>query len=301
MKKASGGIDYSKWDKMDFSDDDEESTDSAQRQVPRVTRLDEPSRVTCNPDGSVNITEATTATPNEKSQSQGSYSLVEQIAFTSSSEAKSNDTSVGQRIGLLTRNGGSFLDPSTNVESFWSQDRHEVVFCVAFDPSKIMSRDICVKVKGALNFVDRFAAVGGDKVIDSQNTKSKSKGEINITTVNGSNIFRGHLAYSIYLPEGEEEVDWEIDATDPRKKLIKITLLKALPMQGLTIWWSKPMLNYPEIDVLKDIEGRGDQSGREGTTTQSKQEQMKATWDEAHRLFREKIKKREKQSINITS
>jgi len=158
-----------------------------------------------------------------------------------------------------------------------------------------------VEVKGALNFVDRFAAVGGNKETNSENANSKGRGEICIRTSNGLNIFQGYLAYSIYLPEGEEEVDWEIDATDPRKKFIKITMLKALPMQGLTIWWSRPVLDYPEINVVKDIKGRGNTTGSEGATSESRQEKMKATWDEAHRLFREKIKKREKQSININT
>ena len=54
MKKTIKGIDYSKWDKMDFSDDDDESANSEQN-IPRVTRLDEPSRVTCYNDGSINI------------------------------------------------------------------------------------------------------------------------------------------------------------------------------------------------------------------------------------------------------
>lgn len=308
MSKRSGGIDYSKWDKMNFSDDDDddESDDDSThaKNAPRVTRLDEPSRVTCNPDGSVQINKATTtATTTAKAieETEESVSKVKPLydRFVKSDDDKTKN----DKLNLLTRNGGSFVDPSTGTESYWSQDRNEVVLSIAFDPSKFSSRHIRVQVRGALNYKDRFAAVGGDRATDTgtgtKGGSGNSKGKINVTTTCGSTIIEGYLAYAIYLPEDEEEVDWEIDATNPKKKLIKITLLKALPMQGLTIWWSKPMMNYPEIDVVKDIEGRGNEDG--DAKTKSKQEKMKASWDEAHRLFREKVKNREKQVIDINS
>lgn len=150
-----------------------------------------------------------------------------------------------------------------------------------------------MEVKGGLGYNDRFAVVGGSRTTGEE---SDCKGEIHVKTTTGVDIFKGNLAYAIYFPEGEEEVEWEIDATDPEKKLIRITLLKALPMQGLTIWWSKPMVKYPEIDVVRDIKGR---DNKNKDNSGSKQEQMKAVWDEAHHMFREKVKKREKQTIDI--
>ena len=287
------GIDYSKWDKMDFSDDDDNSTNSEQNTFPRVTRLDEPSSVTVK-DGSVNIQKGEVMAEKKKTNINTSIKKKVDGGTTCIESIKTTCTGDDRRRSILTHNGGSYIDQLTNTETFWSQDRHEVIFSISFDFLKILSRDIRVEVKGGLSYSDRFAAVGGSKVTDQD---SDGKGEIHVKTTTGINIFRGHLAYSIYLPEGEEEVDWEIDATDPNKKLIKITLLKALPMQGLTIWWSKPMVKYPEIDVVRDIQGRGNDNNRDDST--SKQEQMKAVWDEAHRLFREKVKKREKHTIDI--
>ena len=167
-------------------------------------------------------------------------------------------------------------------------------FSIAFDGAKIASRDIQVEVSGALNYKDRFAAVGGNRPIDREN--DSSKGEI-IIRASSYILFKGQLAYSIYLPENEEEVDWEIDASDSSKKLVKITLLKALPMQGLTIWWSKPFLTYPEIDVVRDIKDR-DKKKTSGQSVKD-HEQMKSVWDEAHRMFKEKVKNREKEVIDI--
>ena len=300
MKKSIGGIDYSKWDKMDFSDDDDDDNDddnsTNSENVPRVTRLDEPSSVTCNPDGSVNIGTTTTTTKKLQKDNKNDKSL-KRVEILSEKPIDSNKLN-NDRLRLLTQNGGSFVDPLTKMESFWRQDRHEAVLSITFDHLKIASRDIHLEVKGALSYKDRFAAVGGNRTTDKDDEASNSKGEINVRTANGSLIFKGDLAYAIHLPEGEEEVDWEIDATYPGKKMIQITFLKALPMQGLTIWWNKPVMDYPEIDVLKDIEGRSSENN--DASSQSKQQKMKATWDEAHRMFREKVKKREKQEIDIS-
>mmetsp|Transcript_23659 Transcript_23659/g.48402 ORF Transcript_23659/g.48402 Transcript_23659/m.48402 type:complete len:111 (+) Transcript_23659:105-437(+) len=52
--KSGKGIDYSKWDRMDFSDDSSsDSEDDAPR--PHVTSLDQPGRVTLRPDGTLEI------------------------------------------------------------------------------------------------------------------------------------------------------------------------------------------------------------------------------------------------------
>lgn len=293
----SRGIDYSKWDKMDFSDgeDDQSGSEFHDQNTPRVTRLDEPSSVTFgNPNGSdINITKSiNTARPQNTQTIQ--KLIKNDVQETSSDNENGTEFEQDTKYDLLTRNGGTFIDPSANTETFWSQDRLEVGFSVAFDGTQIASRDIQVEVKGALNYKDRFAAVGGNKPIDTDN--ASSKGEL-IVRASSTVLFKGHLAYSIYLPENEEEVDWEIDATDPNKKLVKITLLKALPMQGLTIWWSKPFLSYPEIDVVNDIQ---DRDKKKTSKSAKNHEQMKAVWDEAHRMFKEKVKNREKQSIDIS-
>lgn len=305
----SRGIDYSKWDKMDFSDDeeDDQSSSSYEHNTPRVTRLDEPSSITFGNDdgGSINITQS-----NLKPHSGNSVqkALGKSIDATCDSGKSKKFHEKDTKLKLLTRNGGAYIDPSTQSETFWSQDRNETIFSVAFDSTKIASRDIRVEVKGALSYKDRFAAVGGNRAIDAD--IANSKGELIVSASSfsipsSSILFRGHLAYSIHLPEDEEEVDWEIDTTSnlKNKKLVKITLSKALPMQGLTIWWNKPFLGFPEIDVVNDIEDRDKKRNTNGCdqrTPIKNHEQMKTVWDEAHRMFREKVKNREKQSIDIS-
>ena len=307
----SRGIDYSKWDKMDFSDNEDDNDEKGyDHNTPRVTRLDQPSTVTFgNPNernngGSISITQSPTKFSKAQAQNVSTTTSVKETDASSENmiildKHKSEPDNITSKLSHLTRNGGSFIYPTKKTETFWSQDRHEAVFSIVFDGTQIASRYISVEVKGALNYKDRFAAVGGNKPIDAENTSSK--GEVIIkSSNNGHVLFKGHLAYSIYFPENEEEVDWEIDATNPNRKLVKITLLKALPMQGLTIWWSRPFLDYPEIDVVNDIEDRDHKKHSDGSDKSAKNhEQMKAVWDEAHRMFKEKVKNREKQSIDI--
>jgi hypothetical protein len=301
------GIDYSKWDKMNFSDDEEEeeedeesSNDLGRQHTPRVTRLDTPSRVICSTDGSIDIqqgigTNNETITKPKAEQEEELVVRQKPEHCDDMSPKVSIEKSTTNIIKLLTRNGGSYIVPSSNTQTFWSQDRNEAVLSVVFDSSKISSRDIRVRVKGGLNYNDRHSAVGGMRP-QANDDNCESKGEIQITTTTGIELFRGSVAYDFYLSEDEEEVDWEIDATNEQQKMVKITLLKALPMQGLTIWWNKPILGYPDIDVIKDISDRVKKSNDNGEIA-NKDEEMKDVWDEAHRLFRERVKQREKYSV----
>mmetsp|Transcript_31296 Transcript_31296/g.36521 ORF Transcript_31296/g.36521 Transcript_31296/m.36521 type:complete len:291 (+) Transcript_31296:72-944(+) len=283
-EKAAKCIDYSKWDKIDYSDDDDDSTDSIQG--PTVTRLDEPSTITYNPDGSLNIHKKTNRTDSKKS--------VKSITSNSSkSEVPvGKDSMDSEKLCQLTKNGGEFISPKTNTESFWCQDRYEATLSIVYDHSIITSKDIRVDINGVLNFSDRFSAVGGGREVNDE-----TKGTIIVRSVSHEiPIFQGQLAYPIYLAEDEDQVDWEIDSLSPQKKLIKITLLKAVPMQGLSVWWSRPVIDYPQIDVIKDVKERNN-----GTDGKDKSEQMKEVWEKAHRMFREKVQQRQTKSIDISS
>lgn len=329
----SHGIDYSKWDKMNYSDDDESNTEEEDthrvHNIPRVTRLDEPSRVTCNQDGSIEIqtggivSDGQNGGINKNSIDKKNNHQVNKLRSQRTEKEPVDDDKMNNDenddsnerashnateptspssspLQYLTHNGGSYIHPTTKVETFWSQNRYEVILSIVFDHNIISSRDICVKVFGGLSYNDRFSAVGGTRQV-TDDEKSDSMGKIQVKTKDGLVMFEGDLAYPIYFSEGEdEEVDWEIETakTIPEKKMVKVTLLKALPMQGLTIWWNKPVIDYPEIDVVKDIDGRS-RGEAVGGKTSSKQEQMKAAWDEAHRLFREKVKTRGKESIDL--
>jgi hypothetical protein len=329
MPKTTSTIDYSKWDKMSFSDDEDDESSTA---LPRVTRLDEPSRVTCAPDGSVEIhhsrqkasvpIETASCTSDTRSQSGDgtldSDSVNRNIEnnFVSSSKQDGTTTSDCDRskkslqqerkIELLTKNGGTFLDPKTDNMTYWSQDRNEVILSIAFDFKTIRSKDIRVSISGALTYRDRCAAMSNAHTLRSDSgSESGSEGKGSLNVVGGTHqeklILQGELPYFVHLPEAEEDVDWEIDVTDPNEKLIKITFLKAVPMQGIVIWWSRPLVHFPEIDVIQDIDGRGgnlkSSENSQRVPALSDQDKMKKAWEEAHTMFREKMKKKQERTI----
>ena len=304
-------LDYSKWDKMDFSDDeDDDGQDTiSSSHGPRVTRLDGPSRVTCTPNGSVEIQEnasvpTTTMTTTNVPAVDVSNDSLETNTIPSRNPKSSTIAphEVDRIEKRLTKNGGSYLDPATKNTIFWSQDRKEVILTISYDFKSIRSKDIRVNLSGAIPYQDRCAAVSNPNSTASD-ANPDSKGSL--TVMGGERqeivLLQGELPHFVYLSEGEEEMDWEIDVTDPDRKLIKITFLKAVPMSGVVIWWSRPLLHFPEIDVVKDIEGRGSMSKGDvspSVSVPSKQEQMKEAWEEAHRMFREKIKKKELKTID---
>ena len=257
-------IDYSKWDKMDFSDDDESSSSSFDDATPRITRLDEPSRLTVSPKGAT----LEHAPKTEKRAPKVEMSTVHQ-----------SGNRFDNRMKLMVKNGASHVDPVSKNKVWWSQDRGEVIIRISYNQS-IASRDIKVKILGGLNYEDRYASC-----------MPEGKPKLMVSAVGKDvPILEGDLEYNVYFPEGEDTLDWEIDVTDPSRKLIQITLLKAVPMQGLTVWWSRPLAHFPAIDVVSDIEGR--------QKHENKHEEWKKSWDTAHKLFKEKMKEgRQKHTV----
>lgn len=278
-------IDYSKWDKMSFSDDESSETD--EDNSPKVTKLDAPSKVTISSKGLTVLEPSSTRTNDLKHKSVDTkeHSTIKQ----QSSASKDTDNKLvnkimePSRIKYLSKNGGVFTDSSDPFcKTYWSQDRNEAILSVLYDASAVKSSDIRVEVTGALKYSDRHSAVSMGE--------ESSKGQIRVyDKSNNVTLLQGELAYPIYLAEGEEEVDWEIDVTDVQHKLIRVTLLKAVPMYGLTLWWSRPLTKFHEIDIVTDIEGRSDQGTR--------RQEWKSSWDEAHRIFKEQIVNKERHVI----
>ena len=349
------GIDYSKWDKMDFSDDESDESQSSSAH-PRVTRLDEPSRVSYSSSGvtieeskpkpyssnNSNITNSTGFHLQSQLQDSaevqpdlGSEILRERTQkcdqgdeVKATTNAKNKQTKFNAKLDRMTKNGSSVVDPTTNTKILWSQDRNEVNLHIFYNSStskSIPSRDIRVNLVGGLPYEDRTAAVGsastsadgrGNKH-EHENTDMKQnttiKGRLTIS-VEGRDekILEGDLEYHVHFPEGEDALDWTIETdagagtgtgtgTDPSTKYLHVTLLKAVPMEGITVWWSRPLSHLPEIDVVADIDGRRTGNGTEnGTSTHDAREQWKRSWDEAHKLFRANVKDRKPQEIDTT-
>uniref|UniRef100_A0A7S1Z8C0 CS domain-containing protein n=1 Tax=Trieres chinensis TaxID=1514140 RepID=A0A7S1Z8C0_TRICV len=312
MASRKGGIDYSKWDKIDFGSDDD--SDESNDERPRVTRLDEPSRVTRTRDGTV-LVEPTKA-------KGGVHSAVARVGKAGDGGNEGSkvglsvaDTSGGAEPSATdqrhTKNGGRFTDAKTGFDVLWSQDREEVIVSVVFDSSLMPSKNVCVTVVGALPFADRKSAAGGGTEMDERGVGGRSRGFLVVTarTTDGEKIvlLQGDLPHFVHLAEDEEdgECEWEIE--DPGwmgegvvKRLARVTLHKAAPMHGVTVWWDQPLVHCPKIDVAS-IKGRpqGSMENAGQGDGKSQQQAMKEAWDEAHRMFREKVKARKKEPVHF--
>ena len=75
-------------------------------------------------------------------------------------------------------------------------------------------------------------------------------------------------------------------------RLIQITLRKAVPMYGMFLWWEQPLKHCPSIDV-SNISDRRNNIGI------SENKKKISVWEEAHSMFREKIKSKENKLSQI--
>jgi hypothetical protein len=310
-------VDYSKWDRMDYgdssSDDDDEESNT-----PRVTSLDRPGRVIIGPGGSsLEVVDggiggggpmSSTKSNSKSKSSSGGRVVGDDIASTTTvvdrrvDESSSSSTSkVDAWRVRATRNGGecraavvvvaSSSSPIAETTStaahprpplYWSQDRNVVVLRMAYDSSKYTTKGLRVRVTGALDYVDRFSAVGGGDDDDGDGIPSHGTVEvIHIRAEDGrdcnggeTTLLRGRLPRPIHLNEDENEIDFEFEERptstvavvgggETFDRVVTIFLPKAVPMAGMTIWWDRPLVGYPSIDVSA-ICDRGGGGGRSG-------------------------------------
>jgi len=301
-KNDYGKIDYSKWDKIDYGSDSDCSDEvNEKNNNPRVTCLDSPSEVTRSPDGSISIKQ-------QRTKEDPSTNFDDKVQ----PYIGKNPISPGRRVkflkekqNLMTQNGGKYSDPNTGVQSFWSQDRYRVILSVLFNSANYSSKDISVSVIGALPYEDRHCAVMKETRIDGEH-EVKGEGSHGFLRACATNkhenkteisLIEGYLPYPIHLDEDEEEVDWNIStdespiSSSKSDRIIKIYLNKAVPMGGITIWWNRPLMDYPQINTQTDIEGRNViKSCKNDNNSNNRETEMKRVWDEAHRLYRERIK-----------
>lgn len=94
-------------------------------------------------------------------------------------------------------------------------------------------------------------------------------------------LFAGDWEFKV---EPEEDPDWELKLRDGRR-VLRLSVRKA-PLPGgfsVSVWWSRVLKGEAAIDV-KDLEGR--------KRDREKSDEFKKAWTEAHDMFKEAVKKR---------
>mmetsp|Transcript_6257 Transcript_6257/g.13537 ORF Transcript_6257/g.13537 Transcript_6257/m.13537 type:complete len:363 (+) Transcript_6257:43-1131(+) len=359
-------VDYSKWDRMEFSDDsdNDDINDDGGGTAPRVTSLDQPGKVTIGSDGSLEIgksslpSTSTSSQPQPRTTEQSLTSTHDGIPIVSagvggdvvdiSDNKQQQDNTLRQWQSQLTNNGGqhqctvvskstsSSIPNQTEIKLpiYWSQDRYTITLRLGFPPDLFSPRTIRVRVTGALDYADRHSAVGSGIMSGYKSNKKDhvghdddgcdgtSHGLVEIISLSGGEetvLLVGKVPRPIHLNQDEEEIDFEIEDNHLSRgsevkgeynnsnctKLVTITMAKAVPMAGMVLWWDCPLVGYPTIDVSAIRErknghgtggtgGSGDRKKEDG-----KKEAFQKAWEEAHVMFREKMKTKQKQSVDI--
>jgi len=317
-------VDYSKWDRMDFSDSEDDSSQHA----PRVTSLNSPGRVTIGTDGSLEI---------GKSSLPSNRSAIPVAAAENVKEDERKKRKLNEWKAKLTHNGGHHhvtirTDEMKEVELpiYWSQDRYAVTLRLGFSHFAFPSKSIRVRVKGSLDYKDRFSAVGSGAMSGYKEEgpdDSTAFGEIEIASIGVGKsetlLLSGKLPRPIHRNQDEDEIGFDIedklieeDTTDDTKctKFVTISLPKAVPMEGMVIWWEHALLSLPKIDTsmiqersnacnrvmsIEEYNESMDKKKSSASGDESKKETFAKAWNEAHQMFREKVQAREKQEIQV--
>ena len=196
----------------------------------------------------------------------------------------------------------------TRGKYFWSQDR--MMTHVRIPITSHQKLKYQVRISNLLSYPDRHCATF---TTDSAKqrlvvTSSSMQGDNKNDTV----LLEGTLSYPVYVPEDydEDEVDWSIqtytvpsstnndniEMSDtntsatapffPADKYLLITLYKATPMMGMTIWWKRCLTS--ETNDATIIHNHND--------TQQKRAFQKI-WDDAHEQFQQTIQSKTKYSL----
>jgi len=301
-------VDYSKWDNLSVSSSEEESEEDGNadglhsytpRGAPQVTRLDEASRVTfgggrkevevAGPDvGGSSGPEAL----QPGSLLPAAPSMAAPTPPKPPSPSSSSSSSSSTAATPPTKNGSTFLHESSNLSLSWSQTRDDVDLYIKV-PTATKAPAVSVSITGALTWKDRESAVG-----------TSTQPLLTLTLLSSSSSpppsLSCRLPHPVYVGDADD-ADAEVEALQPDWEMktfgegrhVKISLKKAVPMAGMVLWWKTPVEGGAEIDV-------GEIADRtKGTGTAGGDGTYKEAWDEAHRMFKEKIKDKEKGKTEI--
>ena len=265
------GIDYSKWDNLEEYSDS--SDDEATPTTPRVTTLDGPSKVTFGGSNSAEIVQ-------QQEQQHPTSSQSGATVKSSSAGAEVQGVSSKMKVKWSDKGGKVTIDEAKDRgkgggkrDLYWCQDRYSVTIRLQLD-NEIKGSELSIAATNVATYEDRHCAVGSTKphltiIQKSAPTLSSSQNDIV--------LLEGDFPHPIHYAYEEDSLEWNIERDEMDQKFLTLMLYKAVPMQGLFVWWKRPFLHFEEIEL--------DASSHQ--TSNASAEFTKA-WEEAHRLFREK-------------
>lgn len=309
--RRSDCLDYSKWDHLDTEEDtssDENGVGGDYGGV-RVTRLDLPSTITLGgePISAKAPSSSSASAPARRSRSIPQRSPGEtKPCWTESSAdpghnhdgiATDADANTGDRQtganGIptsWTEKGAAVApvkmskDGTHPYEYYWSQDRMSVQLRFLVVKSSSLRTAFEVSVRNILPFADRYHAIMNTSqqpqrlVITQKPPSSCTSSCVDDTdtaksTTTTTILLEGDLAHPVHSAEEEDTVDWSVEHHGDLCYIL-VTLFKATPMMGLTLWWKKMFLQQGAEIELSWVEPNS---------------AFQQAWDQAHQNFRASI------------
>lgn len=292
----SGGLDYSKWDKLHFSDDEgEKASDSGslvdseddmpqqpagtqRRQAPVVTRLDHPSSVSIGPAGiQVNHPPKATASPFQSTppvlqrvvESPAVLEEPRQQGQPRSSEDGTDDLEDDLLISKLTRNGQRCNG------YFWSQIRDMATFVVILPALNVRGGNIH-------NFNVVRTAETCDVSVDGAAVLSFS---VSLPgTAASIQQFSFVLRYPVKCDDDTIDGCWQLHTFAGKGLRVLVVELHKEPFaHQLYLWWDRACIGESPIDTTTLEDRKREHMAPSG---------LQHIWDEAHKEFRQRIKDR---------
>jgi hypothetical protein len=242
-------VDYSKWNNIDCSDSEEEDYPTEEYpSAPTVTKLDGASSVTfgggADQQTSIRPMETAPVLPPTPPASTGAATTAAPMAA---------------KVPCTT-NGGTFVHAieglagvTASVPVFWSQTKDEVDVYVTV-PAETKGPSVQVDLSNALGYADRNTAIGA----------ASPKATLSIGLKNGPLVTKVlpsvELPHPVYVGDADDsegvemlEAEWEV-VTVGEGRFVKVTLKKAVPMEGMALWWNTCIVGGDKIDVngIKD-------------------------------------------------
>jgi hypothetical protein len=337
-RAGKSNIDYSKWDRMNFSDSERsDSSDDENDTGPcRVTRLDQPGRVTILPSGEVNVS----VNVEETSSSSATTSILSSSAepakigatLPPSSTPRTTKTAATDASAATPKPPASWTSKGGFVEAsnlYWSQDRYTVVLRfqlpVADADADVDAADVASSkakqaqaagvlpwdchVTGILPYHQRHAAVQSPTtdycatlVIIDNSTNST-----NTTTGTGTpaEYFRDHVAYPIHAA-AQDDNDPDDDDDDDDKYLTDWSI-ETWPANSLnkylivTLNKATPVPNMTiwwrrPVRSCPEIDLTDDHAS---TSTSTNTNTFAAAWEQAHAQFLQGRTNQEQKRVEV--
>jgi hypothetical protein len=276
-------IDYSKWDQMVASDEEEEDEKGSSK--PRVTVLEQPMQVTFGGRSQSDDSEKAASSPSSGTIDSTAITLTANASepFTTTPLSKYGLPHSWNEKGAVIVKRQEDDDKSSIDLSFqdihycWSQDRATVHVRFPIDGTK-PTKEYDVVVSNVLPYRDRHCAVltnAAPPQLVVRHPKSDTP------------LLNGTLSHPVYISDDDDGVvDWSIETIrlgHSVERYILILLNKATPMDGITLWWKQC---FQEETVPAELPPATPQ-----------QIALQEAWKTAHSQFRETVATRTKHTV----